>query len=47
MLVRGLFMLLRGFLVMVGGVFCHGLPLSNARCSMPRNQRAVCSQLLR
>lgn len=29
MLVSGLFMMLRGFLIMVGCLFCHGLPLLN------------------
>jgi hypothetical protein len=47
MMVSGLLMMLRSFLVMVCCLFCHGPLQWIVRCSMPRRQSAVWSQLLR
>jgi hypothetical protein len=46
MLVSCLFMMLFGLFVMVGYLFCHGLLHWMVRCSMPKRQRAACSQSL-
>jgi hypothetical protein len=45
-MVRCLFVMLRGFLVMVCGLLGHGLLLRNIRYSMPKRRRAGWSQLL-